>query len=336
MYICDKILPTKYLENTPSNIQERCYTQPTLRDPVLVVAFGGWNDAAEAATAAVKFLTDKWKPEKLAEIDSEDFFDYTETRPTVKLVEGIQRTIVWPSNVFYAYQNSEFTRDVILVQGFEPQLKWKTFTESFIQVCKRFSVSEVVFLGALLAEVPHSIDVPISGTSSETDVMERLREMDVRGSRYEGPTGILGVLQDACHTAHIPAASFWAAVPHYLAATPNTKVTSALLTYVNTFLSFGLDLGDIQSDALRFDEQITQLVARNPEASAYVKRLEEQVDDDDDDDDDTDEDNTSNYLDKALGTGPLPSADTLIRDVEELLRKERENGPQLFDDEDEE
>ncbi len=315
------------------------HSQPLLRDPIMLVAFAGWNDAAEAATATVKFLIDKWKPEKLAEIDSEDFFDYTETRPTVRLVEGIQRTIVWPTNVFYAYTNPEFTRDVILVQGFEPQLKWKTFTDAFLQVCKRFSVSEAVFLGALLAEVPHTIDVPISGTSSERDVLERLREMDIRGSRYEGPTGILGVLQEACHAAHIPAASFWAAVPHYLAATPNTKVTSALLTYVNTFLSFGLDLNSIQSEALHFDEQITQLVARNPEASAYVKRLEQQVEEDDEDEDDEDNEDgeeTGNYLDKAISTGPLPSADMLIRDVEELLRKERENGPPLFDDEEDE
>lgn len=312
------------------------HTQPVLRDPVVLAAFGGWNDASEAATATIKFLIDKWKPEKFAEIDSEDFFDYTETRPTVKLVEGIQRTIVWPSNVFYAYKNAEFTRDVILVQGFEPQLKWKTFTQTFLQVCKRFSASEVVFLGALLAEVPHSIDVPISGTSSEKDVMERLREMDVRGSRYEGPTGILGVLQEACHSAHIPAASFWAAVPHYLAATPNIKVTAALLTYINTFLSFGLDLGGIQSEALHFDEQISQLVARNPEASAYVKRLEQQVEEDEDEESEDDGEENDNYLDKALSTGPLPSADTLIRDVEELLRKERENGPPLFDDEEDE
>jgi proteasome assembly chaperone (PAC2) family protein len=316
----------------------RYHTQPVLRDPVVIVAFGGWNDAAESATSAIKYLIDKWKPEKFAEIDAEDFFDYTEARPMVKLVDGLQRTIVWPSNVFYAHKDDNYTRDVILMQGFEPQLKWKTFVDTFIQLCKRYSVSEVVFLGALLAEVPHSIDVPISGTSSTAEVMERLREMDVRGSRYEGPTGILGVLQDACSQEHIPGVSFWAAVPHYLAATPNTKVTSALLTYVNTFLSFGLDLSGVQSDALHFDEQISQLVARNPEASAYVKRLEEQVDEeDDDDDDDDDEEATNSYLDKPLGTGPLPSADMLIRDVEELLRKERENGmPPLFDDEDEE
>jgi hypothetical protein len=165
--------------------------------------------------------------------------------------------------------------------------------------------------------------------------MERLRELDVRGSRYEGPTGMIGVLHDACRRADIPVSSLWAAAPHYLAAAPNIKVTAALLTYLNTFLSLELDLHEIQSDAVRFEEQITALVARDPEASAYVRKLEEQIadllDDDseeDEDDEDDDEDAPLNNPDKVISTGPLPSADTLIRSVEELLRKERENNQQ--------
>ena len=313
----------------------RYYTDPILRDPVVIVALGGWNDAADSATTAVKFLIDLWKPTKFAEIDSEDFFVFTETRPLIKFVDGVQRTVIWPTNQFLAHYAPNLNRDVILFLGSEPQLKWKTFSETFLEVCKRFNVSEVVFLGALLAEVPHSATVPISGTSTTSDVMERLREMDIRSSRYEGPTGMIGVLHDACREAGIPSASFWAAVPHYLAATPNIKVTSALLTYVNTFLSFGLDLNDIQSDAVRFDEQITALVARDPEATAYVRKLEEQIADAELDDDEEDE--TSNP-DRAEGTGPLPSADMLIRDVEELLRQQRANGspkPQEQEDEDE-
>ncbi len=310
-------------------------SQPELRDPIMIVAFAGWNDAAESATTAVKFLIDKWKPTKFAEIDSEDFFVFTEARPTVKLVDGLQRTVVWPTNQFYAHTTSDdSTRDVILFLGVEPQLKWKTFSQTFLEVCRQFKVSEAVFLGALLAEVPHSVAVPMSGTSTTTDVMERLREMAIRNSRYEGPTGMIGVLQDVCRQADIAAASLWAAAPHYLAATPNIKVTAALLSYMNTFLSFGLDLSDIQSDAVRFEEQITSLVARDSEASAYVKRLEEQIDDRDDDDDDDDDDENPDVI---VGTGPLPSADSLIRGVEELLRKERENGSQqLSDDDDEE
>jgi proteasome assembly chaperone (PAC2) family protein len=310
------------------------HNQPILRDPIALVAFAGWNDAAEAATTAIKFLIERWKPIKIAEIDSEDFFVFTETRPTVKFVDGIQRTITWPTNQFFAYIATESNRDVILFTGSEPQLKWKTFSNSFLEVCKRFNVSEAVFLGALLADVPHSIEVPISGTSSNDEVMERLREMDVHSSRYEGPTGMIGVLQDAFRRIQIPSATLWAAAPHYLAATPNIKVTSSLLTYVNTYLSFGLDLSDIHSDAIHFEEQITTLVERDPEASAYVRKLVEQLAQDAEDDED-DEDEKSD-LDATITTGPLPSADTLIRDVEELLRQERKNGSSQDDGEENE
>lgn len=310
------------------------HNQPILRDPIALIAFAGWNDAAEAATTAIKFLIERWKPIKIAEIDSEDFFVFTETRPTVKFVDGIQRTITWPTNQFFAYIATESNRDVILFTGSEPQLKWKTFSNSFLEVCKRFNVSEAVFLGALLADVPHSIEVPISGTSSNDEVMERLREMDVHSSRYEGPTGMIGVLQDAFRRIQIPSATLWAAAPHYLAATPNIKVTSSLLTYVNTYLSFGLDLSDIHSDAIHFEEQITTLVERDPEASAYVRKLVEQLAQDAEDDEDDEDEKSS--LDATITTGPLPSADTLIRDVEELLRQERKNGSSQDDGEENE
>ncbi|HLZ59971.1 MAG TPA: PAC2 family protein [Ktedonosporobacter sp.] len=299
------------------------HKQLVLRDPIVVAALGGWNDAADSATTAIKFLIDQWKPTKIAEIDSENFFVFTETRPLIKLVDGIQRTIVWPTNQFLAYSAPDLPYDVILLLGVEPQLKWKTFSKTFLEVCKHFNVSEVVFLGAMLADVPHSMTVPVTGTSTTVEMARRLREMDLHSSRYEGPTGMIGVLQDTCRRARIPAASLWAAAPHYLAATPNIKVTSALLTHLNGYLSFGLDLSDIQSDAVRFEEQISTLVARDPEASAYVRKLEEQVAargwDEEEEEDNPD-------LDRVKGTGPLPSADTLIRGVEELLRKQRENG----------
>ncbi len=313
------------------------HSQPELRNPVLVAALAGWNDAADAATTAIKFLIDRWKPTKIAEIDIEDFFVFTETRPTIRYVDGIQRTIIWPSSQFLAYQAPDLSHDIILYLGAEPQLKWKTFSKTFLEVSKHFKVSELVLLGALLADIPHSIAVPITGTSSNSDLKERLHEMDIHSSRYEGPTGMIGVLQDAFRRAAIPAASLWAAAPHYLAATPNIKVTSALLTYLNTFMSFGLDLSDIQADAIRFEEQITSLVARDPEASAYVRRLEEQITGAmSSEDDEDDEDDAVSNSDRTTSTGPLPSAESLIRGVEELLRKQRENGQQLSDDSDSE
>lgn len=311
------------------------YQEPVLRDPIVIVAFGGWNDAADSATTAVKFLQNRWQPEKVAEIDSEDFYVFTETRPTIKLIDGLQRAVVWPTNQFFAHSDPALTRDVILFIGVEPQLKWKTFSNAFLEVCQHFHASEVVFLGALLADIPHSITVPITGTASDNEVMERLREMDIRTSRYEGPTGVLGVLHDICRRADIESATLWAAAPHYLAATPNIKVTAALLTYLNQFLSLGLDLSDIQSDAVHFEEQVTALVSRDPEASEYVRKLEERIANglDEDDDEEDDDEGLSPFLDhdhdwehRPISTGPLPSADSLIRDVEELLRKQREGG----------
>ena len=320
--------------------QIRYYDQPEeLRDPVVVVAFGGWNDAADSATTAIKFLVDRWSPEKLAEIDAEEFFVFTETRPTVKYVDGAQRSISWPDNQFFAHTDPELNRDVILFLGTEPQLKWKTFSAAFIEICQKFHASEVVFLGALLADVPHSLTVPITGASADNEIMERLREMEIHNSGYEGPTGMVGILHDACQRVSLSSATLWAAAPHYLAATPNIKVTAALLTYLNQFLSFGLDLHEIQSDAVRFEEQVSALVAKDPEAREYVRRLEEQVangEDDDDEDEDDDELDLTADPDRAPSSGPLPSADSLIRDVEALLREQRGNGQEQDSDEQDE
>ncbi len=313
--------------------------KPELRNPVVVAAFAGWNDAADAATTVVKFLIDRWKPTKFAEIEAEEFYVFTETRPTISASKGLLRAITWPSNYFYAFTAPQFDRDIILYLGVEPQLKWKTFTSTFLEVCKRFNVSEVLLLGAFLANIPHSMEVPVSGFSSNAEKLERLLEIHVQSSRYEGPTGMVGVLQDTFRRASIPVSSLWAAAPHYLAATPNIKVTAALLTYVNTFLSLDLDLSDIKSDAQHFEEQITMLVARDPEASAYVRKLEEQAGEifDEDDNELEDDDEIRINPDIPVSTGPLPSADSLIRSVEELLRKERENNQQQSDlDEDNE
>ena len=224
-----------------------------------------------------------------------------------------------------------------LYLGVEPQLKWKTFTSSYLDVCKRFNVSEVLLLGAFLANIPHSMDVPISGFSSNAETLGRLLNIDVHNSRYEGPTGMVGVLQDSFRRANIPVSSLWAAAPHYLAATPNIKVTAALLAHLNMFLSFNLDLSDIQADAQRFEEQITLLVERDPEASAYVRKLEEQASEilDDESEREDDEDDVLFNPDRPASTGPLPSADSLIRSVEELLRKERENNQHNSDPEEE-
>ncbi|HEX7736912.1 MAG TPA: PAC2 family protein [Ktedonobacteraceae bacterium] len=315
-----------------------------LHNPVLVAAFGGWNDAADAATTALKFLIERWKPQRFADIDGEDFFLYTETRPTVQFTKGQLRKLVWPGGRFLAHTGDpKLDHDIVLYLGPEPQLRWKTFAREFLGVCKHLNISEVLLLGAFLANIPHSATVPITGSASNPELIERLGELDVRDSRYEGPTGMVGVIQETLNQASIPTASLWAAAPHYLAATPNIKVTAALLTYLNTFLNVDLDLQEIQSDAVRFEEQITILVERDPEAREYVRKLEKQVEEEEekeeenDDEDDEDEDDDSDMVihpDRVASTGPLPSADSLIRSVEELLRQQREQQQQDFDEDD--
>jgi proteasome assembly chaperone (PAC2) family protein len=315
--------------------------EPELRSPILVAAFGGWNDAGDAATTALKFLIDHWKPLRFAEIDGEEFFLFTETRPTIQFSKGVLRRLTWPGGRFFAYTDASREHDIVLYLGPEPQLRWKTFTSEFLAVCKHLRISEVLLIGAFLANIPHSATVPISGFASHPELVERLNELGVHDSRYEGPTGIVGVLQDAFRQANIPNVGLWAATPYYLNATPNIKVTAALLTYLNTFLGTDLDLRDIQSDAVRFDEQITILVERDPEARAYVHRLEEQADaledeeqesEEEEDEDEEEDDEMVIRADRAPGTGPLPSADSLIRSVEELLRKEREQKQQQSDE----
>lgn len=315
--------------------------EPELRNPVLVAAFGGWNDAADAATTAIKFLIERWKPTRFGDIDGEEFFLYTETRPTVQMSKGTGRKLIWPGGRFLAHTNDpKLDHDIVLYLGPEPQLRWKTFAREFLEVCKHLHISEVLLLGAFLANIPHSATVPISGSASHPELIERLGELDVRDSRYEGPTGMVGVIQETLNQAGIPTASLWAAAPHYLAATPNIKVTAALLTYLNTFLGVELDLQDIQSDAVRFDEQITVLVERDPEAREYVRKLEKQAEEeeekedgeDEEDDDNDDDDEMVIHPDRVASTGPLPSADSLIRSVEELLRQQREQQQQDFDE----
>jgi proteasome assembly chaperone (PAC2) family protein len=315
-----------------------------LRNPVLIAAFGGWNDAADAATTAIKFLIDHWKPLRFGDIDGEEFFLYTETRPTVQFTKGTLRKLIWPGGRFLAHTGDpKLDHDIVLYLGPEPQLRWKTFAREFLQVCQHLNISETLLLGAFLANIPHSATVPISGSASHPELIERLGELDVRDSRYEGPTGMIGVIQETLNQANIPTASLWAAAPHYLAATPNIKVTAALLTYLNTFLNVDLDLQDIQSDAVRFDEQITLLVERDPEAREYVRKLEKQAEEEekedeekeDEDDEDDDEDDTDDMVihpDRVASTGPLPSADSLIRGVEELLRQQREQQQQDIDE----
>jgi proteasome assembly chaperone (PAC2) family protein len=243
-----------------------------LRAPVLVAAFEGWNDAGDAATDAVEHLIDVWEGEEVAAIDPDDFYDFQVNRPMVSLVDGLTRTITWPTTRFFAVRLPDAPRDLVLVRGVEPNMRWRGFCEEVLSTAAELGVAEVVTLGALLADSPHTRPVPVSGTSSDPVLATRL---GLEGSRYEGPTGIVGVLQEACTGAGLPAVSFWAAVPHYVASPPCPKATVALLRRVEDLLDVTIPLGDLPEEARAWERHVDELAAEDSDVAEYVASLEE-------------------------------------------------------------
>jgi proteasome assembly chaperone (PAC2) family protein len=243
-----------------------------LRAPVLVAAFEGWNDAGDAATDAVEHLIDVWDGEEVAAIDPDEFYDFQVNRPMVALVDGLTRKISWPTSRFYAVHLPDAPRDLLLVRGVEPNMRWRGFCEQVLSIAGDLGVSEVITLGALLADSPHTRPVPVSGTSSDPVLAARL---GLEGSRYEGPTGIVGVLQEACSTAGLPAVSFWAAVPHYVASPPCPKATVALLRRVEDLLDVTIPLGDLPEEARDWERHVDELAAEDSDVAEYVASLEE-------------------------------------------------------------
>ena len=278
------------------------HSQPTLRSPVLIAAFSGWNDAGESATYAAAHLTRVWAAERFASIDPEEFYDFQTVRPHVELVDGVTRKITWPANEFWS-ANLESDRDVILLTGVEPSHRWRTFSEIVTEVAVKNEVGLVVTLGALLADVPHSRPVHITGTALDHDLIERL---GLQRSRYEGPTGIVGVLHDACARAGIPSASLWAAVPHYLAVSPNPKSALALVAKVTELIGVPVATTELEHAARNYEERVADIVASDEDVQAYVRLLEERSDEDEVD---------------AIDESDLPSGDALAAELERFLRE---------------
>ncbi|HEX6597097.1 MAG TPA: PAC2 family protein [Acidimicrobiales bacterium] len=249
--------------------------RPRMRRPVLIAAFEGWNDAAEAASTAVRYIRDRWGARPFASIDPEDFFDFSATRPQVKLREGLTREIVWPSNQFFGAAVTEAGRDVVLMIGSEPQLKWRTFCNQVVSVAAELDVELVVILGALLADVAHTRPVKVTGSAVDADLVARL---GLQRSRYEGPTGIVGVLHDALNKASVPSASLWAAVPHYVAGTPSPKAALALVERAAQLLDIPVVTADLAQLAVDYERQVSEVVAGDEDVAAYVSRLEETTD----------------------------------------------------------
>lgn len=244
--------------------------RPELQRPIFVAAFAGWNDAGDAATLAARWMDEQWGIDDLATIDAEEFFDFTETRPQVRIIDGVSRTIDWPENVF-RYGRTPNGRDIIFLHGTEPQLRWRTFCGLIDEVLRTYQVETMLTLGSLLADVAHTRPAPVSIHTIDEELVRMHR---VRPSHYEGPTGITGVLQHQVARPALTAASLWVAVPHYVSQTPSPKGTLALVERASEILQLPIDTGPLQIAAATYERQIDELVAADEEMAEYVTQLE--------------------------------------------------------------
>jgi proteasome assembly chaperone (PAC2) family protein len=278
-----------------------------LRAPALVCAFKGWNDAADAASSAIEFVGSALEAERFATIDPEEFYDFQATRPRTKLVDGQTREIVWPAVELFAARVPRAPRDLILVSGSEPSFRWRTFCQIVVELAEVLGTQLVVTLGALLADVPHTRPISVTGLSSDKALVARL---GLAPSSYEGPTGIVGILHAACQQAGLPSASLWAAVPHYIAATPNPKAALALVRKLEGLVGVAVDASELEVAAADYERQVNVAVQSDPDVQAFVERLEQAAGSEPDDE-----------------PASLPSGETIARDLQRFLRQRGGEGP---------
>ncbi len=278
-----------------------------LRDPILVAAFRGWNDAGDAATYAASNLARVWSAKKIASIDPEEFYDFQAVRPQVELHDGVTRVITWPENEFSAATLPGAAHDVIVLVGTEPNVRWKTFSRLVVEMARRHNVKLVITLGALLADVPHSRPTPVTGTAGDQDLIERL---GLQRSRYEGPTGIVGVLHEAFASSGIASASLWAAVPHYLAVNPNPKAALALVDKAVGLIGAPAEVDDLQRAAVTYEERVSEMVSTDEDVQAYVQLLESRADE--------------RAGEDGMSAEELPSGEALAAELEKFLRERDE------------
>jgi predicted ATP-grasp superfamily ATP-dependent carboligase len=272
---------------------------------VLIAAFRGWNDGGQGASLAGGYLAKTWEAERFAEIEPEGFFDFQATRPHVSLIDGETRHIDWPENAFYHARIPGLERDAVLMLGIEPNLRWRAFTGMIVDLTRELGVELVISLGSLLADVPHTRPSPVTGGATDPELVERL---GLQRSRYEGPTGIVGVLHDACAQASIPSVSLWAAVPHYVSLAPSPRAALALCQRLGEVLGTAIDTDELEEASERYSEQVTEAVASDEETAAYVAELEQRAEE----------------LD---AEADLPSGETLAAELTRFLReRERGNG----------
>jgi predicted ATP-grasp superfamily ATP-dependent carboligase len=279
-------------------------SRPELRRPVLIAAFRGWNDGGQGATLGGGYLAKQWGAESFAEIDSENFYDFQAVRPTVSLEDGLTRKLEWPSNTFLHAPIPGLERDAVILLGVEPNLRWKTYSALVVELVQELRVELVVTFGSLLADVPHTRPAPVSAAASEPSLVE---ELGVEPSRYEGPTGILGVLLDACRHAGLPSVSLWAAVPHYVSLAPSPRAALALCRRLGELVGIEIDVAELEQAAEEYTEQVTEAVASDAETAAYVEELERRVD----------------LMEAAE---ELPSGESLAAELTRFLREREQNG----------
>ncbi|MFG2045210.1 PAC2 family protein [Dactylosporangium sp. NPDC048998] len=248
---------------------------PVLRSPVAIAAFEGWNDAADASTAVVEHLEQEWGAETIASLDPEDFYDFQVNRPTVLMSDGETRRIEWPTTRFAVASPPDSERDIVLIRGIEPSMRWRTFCDEVLEVCHSLEVNRIVLLGALLADVPYTRPLPVSGSAPPRSSPEAAERLGLIPTRYEGPTGIVGVLHDACVRADLEAVSFWVHVPHYANNPPCPKATLALLHRVEEILDLPVPTGDLAKQASEWEERLKQAAEQDAELAEYVRELEE-------------------------------------------------------------
>ena len=255
---------------------------PLLRNPVMVLAFSGWNDAAEGASGAIEHLLsirhekeDEVVPQLIADVESEDFYDYQVNRPQVSIDDSAIRSLTWPSTQIFGLEIPSMDRDLVIVTGVEPSMRWKSFTTDLLDLADDLEVSLVITLGSLLADAPHSRPITVTGTGAHPNIAERL---GVAVSKYEGPTGILGIIQDGCMRRGIDAISLWAAVPHYASNSPSPKASLALINALEDFLDVSIPLGNLQKDADEWEKTVDGLASEDSDVAEYVKALEESKD----------------------------------------------------------
>jgi proteasome assembly chaperone (PAC2) family protein len=245
---------------------------PPLANPIVIAAFEGWNDAADAASSVVDHLLEVWHARVIGAIDPEDFYDFQMNRPLIGADARGMRGITWPSTQIAVASPAGLGRDVILIRGIEPNMRWRQFCAELLAACDDLGGALVVTLGALLADTPHTRPIPVTGTATEPDLVDRLK---LEQSTYEGPTGIVGVFQDACVRLDIPAVAYWAAVPHYVAQPPCPKATLALLGQIENLLEISIPLGDLPEDARAWERGVDELAEEDEDIADYVRSLEE-------------------------------------------------------------